>query len=535
MTGGRQALALLPFRAAVAAVVSTRRAGRGRRASPEEFHTGGRLSSPVENGFVLAGDHLPVAALLGVAGLIALHGHGAPAHSVGFLAAWPVVLLVAESVRNCGRFTLADVVAARLRERSLRIAVGISSVTVSVLHLAAQTVAACGLVALLPGGTGVRACVVGVGALAAVLVARGGMRATTRAQAVAAVLLLAGFGTLTVLVLLRHGGDPGALVTAAAERGGHGSAIPVPGPAGGLEPIARTDLLALGVALVLGAAGLPHLLARFVTVPTARAARRSVVWATGLSGALHLAAVVLGLGAAALVGPDAVRALGDSGNAAVPLLALDLGGGAGSTGGAVLCAVVVALAFAAVLATVAGVTLVCSTAVAHDLAHDPYASFPRRRRRGRRPRSARNEVAVARAAVPVVGAFAVALGLLARETNPVFLVGLAFAVAASAHLPVLLYALFWRRFTARGALWAVYGGLVAAVVPTVLSPLVSGGPQALLPQWDFAVLPLRNPGPVSVPLGFLAGWLGTLLSPKPPDGVRYAETEVRALTGAGAA
>jgi cation/acetate symporter len=234
--------------------------------------------------------------------------------------------------------------------------------------------------------------------------------------------------------------------------------------------------------------------------------------------------IVLGLGAAAVVGPDAVRESNAAGNTAVPLLALDLGGGADSTGGAVLFAVVAAVAFATILAVVAGVTLASSASVAHDL----YASL---RRRGTAPRG---EVAVARAAAVGTGVAAIALGLLARDLNVAFLVGLAFAVAASANLPALLYALFWRRFTTRGAVWSVYGGLVPAVALTLLSPVVSGSPDALFPAVDFQCFPLNNPGLVSVPLGFLAGWLGTVTSDEEPDEARHAETEVRSLTGAGA-
>jgi cation/acetate symporter len=530
VTGGHPTLTpLLLCAVAVTAVVTaatpaiTRRAGRGRHGSPEEFHTGGRLFSPMANGFALAGGHLPAAAFLGAAGTIALRGDGGLLLCAGLLAAWPLVLLLAESVRNCGRFTLADVVAVRMRERPVRIAAGVSSVTVSLLCLVAQTAGAGSAVALLlGGGPTVRACaVLGVGVLVAAHVSCGGMRATTWLQTAAAGLLIACAAVLTVLVLLRHGGDPGALAAAAAERGGHGSGLLAPGRGHGWT--AWLDLVSLGLALVLGTAGMPHVLARFLTVPTARAARRSALWAIGLTGGLCLTAVVLGLGAAALVGPEAVRAADTSGNAAVPLLALELGGGAGSAGGAALFAVVAAVALTAVLAVAAGLTLASSASVAHDL----YASLGRRR-------PPRGGTAVARCAAVAVGAVATALALVVREANAALLVGLALAVAASANLPVLLYTLFRRRFTARGALWSVYGGLVPAVALAALSPAVSGGPAALLPQWDFAVFPLHNPALVSVPLGFLAGWLGTLLSPEPADEAGYAETEVRALTGAGA-
>ncbi|MFJ2171354.1 cation acetate symporter [Streptomyces sp. NPDC087851] len=531
MSGDHQTLALVLFSAFVAVTLAiTTWVSRHRHGTAEEFYAGGRLFSPMENGFAIAGDYMSAASFLGISGLIALFGYDGMLYSVGFLVAWLVVLfLVAELVRNCGRFTLADVVASRMAERPVRIAAGTSSVTVSVLYLVAQMVGAGSLVALLLGGTSGAArtwTVIGVGALMVVYVSLGGMRATTWIQIVKAVLLLAGAVALTVLVLVRFHGDVNALLNTAAAHSGHGAGFLVPGLKYGGDWTARLDFISLGLALVLGTAGLPHILSRFYTVPTARAARRSVVWSIGLIGGFYLMTIVLGFGAAALIGSDAVRTSNAAGNTAVPLLALELGGGAGSTGGTILFAVVAAIAFATILAVVAGITLASSASVAHDL----YASL-RRRRPGSTPRG---EVAVARIAAAGIGAVAIALSLLAQELNVAFLVGLAFAVAASANLPVLLYSLFWRNFTTRGAVWSVYGGLIPALLLVALSPVVSGSPAAVLPGVDFHVFPLENPGLVSIPLGFLAGWIGTVTSTEPPDAARHAETEVRSLTGAGA-
>ncbi|MET9293508.1 cation acetate symporter [Streptomyces sp. NPDC003077] len=564
--GDHQILALVLFSAFVAVTLGiTTWVGRRRQGSAEEFYAGGRLFSPLENGFAIAGDYLSAASFLGICGLIALFGYDGLLYAVGFLVAWLLVLfLVAELVRNCGRFTLADVVAARMRVPPVRVAAGAASVTVSVLYLVAQMVGAGSLVGLLLGGSDGPArtwAVIGVGALMVVYVACGGMRATTWIQVVKAVLLMGGAGALTVLVLLRFHGDLNALLHTAAARSGHGGAFLAPGLRYGGDWTARLDFISLGLALVLGTAGLPHILSRFYTVPTARAARRSAVWAIGLIGGFYLMTIVLGFGAAAVLGSDAVRAANAAGNTAVPLLALELGGGTGSTGGTVLFAVVAAVAFATILAVVAGITLASSASVAHDL----YASLRRVRRahgierRGRRtgpggrrtvpaqrraagerghgrvPDGARrDEVAVARLAAVGVGGLAIGLALLARDLNVAFLVGLAFAVAASANLPALLYALFWSRFTTRGALWAVYGGLLPALVLVVFSPVVSGTPEALFPTVDFHLFPLQNPGLVSIPLGFFMGWLGTVTSRHRADEARYAETEVRALTGAGA-
>jgi cation/acetate symporter len=565
VTGEHQTLALALFSGFVAVTLAiTTWVSRDRHGSAEEFYAGGRLFSPMENGFAIAGDYMSAASFLGISGLIALYGYDGLLYSVGFLVAWLVVLfLVAELVRNCGRFTLADVVAARMRERPVRIAAGTSSVTVSVLYLVAQMVGAGSLVALLLGGTSEAAqawTVIGVGALMVIYVTWGGMRATTWIQIVKAVLLMGGAITLTVLVLMRFHGDFDRLLRTAADRSGHGASFLAPGLKYGGDWTARLDFISLGLALVLGTAGLPHILSRFYTVPTARAARRSVVWSIGLIGGFYLMTIVLGFGAAAIVGPDAVRGSNAAGNTAVPLLALDLGGGADSTGGTVLFAIVAAVAFATILAVVAGITLASSASVAHDL----YASLRRKRPEPRNevagPRSVvpeprsevaeprsevaeprsemadpRSEVAVARVAAVGIGVVAIALGLLARDLNVAFLVGLAFAVAASANLPVLLYTLFWRGFTTRGAVWAVYGGLIPAVALVLLSPVVSGSPDAFFPHLDFQYFPLQNPGLVSIPLGFLAGWLGTVTSAEEPDRAGHAETEVRSLTGAGAA
>ncbi|SDK32206.1 solute symporter family protein [Streptomyces indicus] len=529
MTGDHQTLALLLFSAFIAVTLGiTTWVSRNRHGSAEEFYAGGRLFSPMENGFAIAGDYMSAASFLGISGLIALYGYDGVLYSIGFLVAWLVVLLlVAELVRNCGRFTLADVVAARMSERPVRIAAGTSSVTVSVLYLVAQMVGAGSLVALLLGGTSEAAqswTVIGVGALMVVYVSLGGMRATTWIQIVKAVLLMGGAITLTILVLLHFHGDFNQMLNTAADKSGHGKDFLAPGLRYGGDLTSQLDFISLGLALVLGTAGLPHILSRFYTVPTARAARRSVVWSIGLIGSFYLMTIVLGFGAAAIVGTDEVRASNASGNTAIPLLSLILGGGAGSTGGTVLFAFVAAIAFATILAVVAGITLASSASVAHDL----YASLKRRHAKQR------SEVAVARIAAVGIGLAAIGLGLLARDLNVAFLVGLAFAVAASANLPVLLYSLFWRGFTTRGAVWSVYGGLIPAMLLVIFSPVVSGSPTAMFPGVDFHLFPLENPGLISIPLGFLAGWIGTVTSPQGPDPAKHAETEVRSLTGAGA-
>lgn len=506
-------------------------AGRRTRAA-EDFYAGGRSFTPMQNGFAISGDYLSAASFLGITGLIALYGYDGLLYSIGFLVAWLVVLmLVAELVRNAGRYTLADVLTVRMRQRPVRAAAGTAGVAVTLLYLVAQMVGAGSLVALLVGvgdGSARSWTILGVGALMVVYVTVGGMKATTWIQIVKAMLLVCGTAVLTALVVARFHGDLAELMRSAARGSGAGSAFLKPGLRYGGSVSSRLDFISLGLALVLGTAGLPHILARFYTVPTARAARRSVVWAIGLVGCFYLMAIVLGLGAAALVGTDAVRADNPAGNTAVPLLALDLGGGAGSTGGLLLFAVISAVAFATILAVVAGLTLASSASFAHDL----YARALRRA--DKRKVSERQELVVARIAAVCVGALAIVLSLYAQQLNVAFLVGLAFAVAASAHLPTLLYSLFWRRFTTRGTVWAIYGGLLSSLVLVAFSPVVSGGPESIVTSVDFHWFPLENPGLVSIPLGFLAGWLGTVTCRTPADPDRYAELEVRALTGAGA-
>ncbi|MGK5498717.1 sodium:solute symporter family transporter [Streptomyces sp. URMC 125] len=547
MTAAQPLPALLLLCAPAAAVlVLARRTGVGRRGTPEEYHAGGRLLSPAENGLAAAGEHPSATLLLAVAGTAALSGPAGLFCAAALLSAWPLVLLLsAEAVRNCGRFTLADVAALRAREHTVRTAAGIVSVTVAVLCVAAQTAGAAALVRLLPVGAEPRGAVFGAAAAAGALVVLralyGGMRTTTRILAAATVPLLVCACALTAVAVVRAGG-PAALAEAAGGRGGPGTVPALSGHGGGRW--AHADLAALGLALVLGTAGLPHVLARLTAVPTARAARRSVVWAAGAAGLLCPAAVLLGLGAAVLSGavryPDASGGAQEpaaAGGAAVRLLAAEAGGGAGTPWGTVLPAAVAAVCLTAAAAAVAGTALASSAAVVRDL-RAPAPADVRSPRSGRGPGSGRpgRETAAARAGAAGVAAAGVAAGLLLRDVSALVLLGLALAVAASTGLPVLLYTLFRRRFTARGARWALCGGLAAAVVPTVLSPVVSGHPQALLPGADFAVFPLCNPAPLSVPAGFLAGWLGTLLPRgETADAAAHAETEVRALTGAGSA
>jgi cation/acetate symporter len=511
-----------------------------------DFYAGGRQFSGFQNGMAISGDYMSAASFLGIAGLIALFGYDGFLYSIGFLVAWLVaLLLVAEFLRNAGRYTMADVLAFRMRQRPVRSAASISTVVVSIFYLIAQMVGAGALVSLLLGikpgttflgmdaDTAKVATIILVGALMIVYVVVGGMKGTTYVQIVKAFMLMIGALVMTFLVLVHYKFNLSTLLGDAAAQSGKGAAFLEPGLRYGVEKATATetfyskmDLVSLGIALVLGTAGLPHILTRFYTVPTSKIARKSVIWAIGIIGVFYLFTLALGFGAAALVGGKAITAQDKAGNTAAPQLAQALGIKyfGGDTGGAILLAIIAAVAFATILAVVAGLTLASSSSVAHDF----YANVIKRG-----AASERDEVRVARVSALIIGAVAIFLSILAQSQNVAFLVALAFAVAASANLPAILYSLFWKRFNTAGAMWAIYGGLISAVVLVFFSPVVSGSPTAMFPHNDWHWFPLNNPGIISIPLGFLCGWIGTVIS-KEDDTAKYAELEVRSLTGYGA-
>ncbi|WP_369221996.1 cation acetate symporter [Streptomyces sp. R39] len=493
-----------------------------------DFYAGGRQFTGFQNGLAVSGDYMSAASFLGIAGAIALFGYDGFLYSIGFLVAWLVaLLLVAEPLRNSGRYTMGDVLAYRMRQRPVRTAAGTSTIVVSIFYLLAQMAGAGVLVSLLLGITsdgGKIGIVALVGVLMIVYVTIGGMKGTTWVQMVKAVLLIAGALLLTFMVLAKFNFNLSDLLGKAADNSGKGSAFLEPGLKYGATGTSKLDFLSLGIALVLGTAGLPHILIRFYTVPTAKAARKSVLWAIGLIGAFYLMTLALGFGAAALIKPDEIIASNKSGNTAAPLLALHLGG-VDSNWGAVLLATISAVAFATILAVVAGLTLASSSSFAHDI----YANVIKKGQA-----TEKQEINAARWATVGIGAVSIVLGALARDLNVAGLVALAFAVAASANLPTILYSLFWKRFTTAGALWSIYGGLVTAVGLVLFSPVVSGKETSMFPSVDFHWFPLENPGIISIPVGFLLGIVGTLLSKEVPDAAKYAELEVRSLTGTGA-
>ncbi|MER7553364.1 cation acetate symporter, partial [Streptomyces anulatus] len=433
----------------VATLVITVWAGRQTR-SASDFYAGGRQFTGFQNGLAVSGDYMSAASFLGIAGAIALFGYDGFLYSIGFLVAWLVaLLLVAEPLRNSGRYTMGDVLAYRMRQRPVRTAAGTSTIVVSIFYLLAQMAGAGVLVSLLLGITsdaGKILIVALVGVLMILYVTIGGMKGTTWVQMVKAVLLIAGTLLITFLILLKFNFNISDLLGTAASNSGKGAAFLEPGLKYGADSVSKLDFISLGIALVLGTAGLPHILIRFYTVPTAKAARKSVNWAIGIIGAFYLMTIVLGFGAAAILKPGDIIASNKAGNTAAPLAALEIGGGSGSTGGAILLAVISAVAFATILAVVAGLTLASSSSFAHDI----YANVIRRGQA-----TEKEEVRAARWATVAIGVVSIGLGALARDLNVAGLVALAFAVAASANLPTILYSLFWMMIT----------GVVGARVP----------------------------------------------------------------------
>ncbi|PWK90784.1 cation/acetate symporter [Lentzea atacamensis] len=499
------------------------RASRNTKTAADYLAAGRAFTGP-QNGVAIAGDYLSAASFLGIAGAIALNGYDGFLYSIGFLVAWLIaLLLVAELLRNTGKYTMGDVLSFRMRQRPVRAAAATSTMAVSFFYLLAQMAGAGGLVALLLGitGTGGQALVIAVvGALMIAYVLIGGMKGTTWVQIIKAVLLIAGAGIMTLWVLGKYGFNLSSVLGAAVDNAPKaGEKLLGPGLAYGKNGTTKLDFLSLALALVLGTAGLPHILMRFYTVPTAKEARRSVVWAIWLIGIFYLFTLVLGYGAGALVGPDKINAAPGKANSAAPLLALELGG-------PILLGLIAAVAFATILAVVAGLTITASASFAHDI----YANIIKKGQAEDKD----SEVKVARLTAIVIGIVSIVGGIIANGQNIAFLVALAFAVAASANLPTILYSLFWKRFNTSGALWSIYGGLIVTITLIVLSPAVSGQPTSMFKNADFALFPLSNPGIVSIPVAFLLGYVGTILSKEKADPIKQAEMEVRSLTGAGA-
>ena len=506
------------------------RAGKSTKEA-SDFYTGGGSFSGRQNGLAISGDYLSAASFLGIVGAVALTGYDGFLYSVGFFVAWLVALmLVAEPLRNVGRFTMADVLSFRLRQKPVRVAAAIATLFVSLFYLVAQMAGAGSLVAVLLDIHEFvwQAIVVGVvGIIMIIYVLIGGMKGTTYVQMIKAVLLVTGVVIMCALVFISIRGGFNTLFQDAidmhagsenlAKEGYQAEQILEPGLKYGATLATKLDFISLGISLVLGVGGLPHVLMRFYTVPTALEARRSVTWAIVIIGAFYLMTLILGYGAAALVGPDRILNAPGGANSAAPLLALELGG-------SIFMAIISAVAFATVLAVVAGLAITASASIAHDV-YDAVL------RDGQATEE--EQVRVSQITVVILGIASIILGILAMTQNVAFLVSLAFAMAASANLPTILYSLYWRRFNTTGAVASIYTGVVSCLVLIFFSPAVSGSETSMFPGADWAIFPLSSPGLVSIPLAFLAGYIGTLVGKPDHLEALAAEMEVRSLTGVG--
>jgi cation/acetate symporter len=485
------------------------------------FYAAGRQITGAQNGLAISGDYLSAASFLGIAGLIFLYGFDGFLYSIGFLVAFlTVMFLLAERMRNAGKFTIADVLAFRLRERPARTAAALGTLAVVAFYLIAQMVGAGVLIEKLVG-INFSLAVVLTGAFMLCYVVFGGMVATTWVQIIKACLLMAGITVMSIFVLGKVGFNPIELFNKADANKGAESTFSL-GPGTFLtKPI---DTVSLGLALVLGTAGLPHILMRFYTVPNAKAARGSVVWAMFIIGFFYLLTTFIGFGARAFLGEEGVEAAGTAGNLAAPNLAGFLGGGEGTFGGDLFLAVIAGVAFATILAVVAGLVLSASAAVSHDV----WSNIIRKGKD-----SEREEVVVAKIAAFAIGAIAILVAVIGGSgLNVSFMVGLAFAVAASANFPALLLALTWRRFNTAGAVTGVLFGVISSIALVIVSPKVWPGADTVTGSpigWELA-----NPGIVSIPLGFIGCWLGTMLTKEHGAERTYHQLFVRSETGLGA-
>jgi cation/acetate symporter len=502
----------------------------GRSSGASAYFAAGRRITGWQNGIAVAGDYMSAASFLGIAGIIAFQGFDGFMYSVGWLVAYlTLLLIVAEPLRNVGSFTMGDVLAYRLNPRPVRAMAALSTLTVSTFYMIAQMVGAGTLVALLLKGSGIsyKSAVVIVGVLMVAYVVFGGMLATTWVQIVKAGLLMSGTVLLSVLVMGRFHFSLSEFFNAIAHVNDGGKVVNFLQP--GLRykpPYGAVDLISLGLALVFGTAGLPHILVRFYTVPDARTARISVIWAMAIIGSFYIMTTFLGFGAATIVGKGFIAQNGGI-NMSAPLLAQRLAGD-------VFFAFISAVAFATILAVVAGLTISASTSFAHDL----YSNVLRYGRTV----TPKEEVRVARFAVVGVGAVAIAVAIALGPTfNVAYLVGLAFSVAASANFPAIVFSIFWRRFTTEGAVWGLASGLISSLLLIVLSPSIMGIDAPGVAQTARhliqarPIFPLENPGILSIPIGFAGAFLGTLASRVDSTAEsKFTELEVRANTGLGA-
>lgn len=479
-----------------------------------DFYTADGGLTGAQNGIAIAGDYMSAASFLGIAGMIALAGFDGFFYSIGFLVAYLVVLyLVAEPLRNLGKYTMADMIAARFNASKVRGVAAMNSIVISIFYMIAQLVGAGALIELLLGIPYTTSVII-VGILMTVYVVFGGMTATSWVQIIKAILLMAGTAVISFMVFSKFDFSIMKMFSEVKQATPLGDSFLNPGNKFKLP----LDTISLNLALVLGTAGLPHILIRFFTVKDAPTARKSVVYATWIIGAFYILTIFLGFGAAAFVGADDIIAANAAGNMAAPLLAQALGGD-------LLFAFVAAVAFATILAVVAGLVLSAASAFAHDF----YSHILRKGQA-----TEKEQMTAARLASVAVALVSMVLALFAQSMNVAFLVSLAFAVAASANLPVILLTIFWRRFNTGGAVTGMVVGLFSSLLLVALSPNIWAVDGSALFVGE-ALFPLSNPGIVSIPLGFLGAIIGTLVTKSDEVAGNFERILVKANTGIDAA
>ena len=472
------------------------------------FYAADRSITGFQNGLALAGDYMSAASFLGIAGMVAMKGYDGLIYSIGFLVGWPLIMfLIAEPLRNLGKYTFADVVAFRLRQKPIRIASSIGSLVTICFYLIAQMVGAGSLIKTL-FGLPYEGAVVIVGVVMIGYVTFGGMLATTWVQIIKAVLLIGGATVLVILTLAQFHFNPLELFNQAALK----YSDTVLSPGGYVSN--SWDAISLGLALMLGTAGLPHILMRFYTVPSAKEARKSVFVATGFIGYFYMLTFIIGFGAMVLVGQDVIGTFDKGGNMSALLLSE-------TVGGSVFLGFIGAVAFATILAVVSGLTLSGASTISHDLYVNVFKKGVA---------NEQGEVKVAKISTVCLGVLAIFLGLAFKGQNVAFMVGLAFAIAASANFPSLLLSILWKRFTTNGATASIVTGTILSIGLIILSPTV----WVDIFKNKEALFPLKNPALFSMPCAFLVGIIVSLAKKEESAAIKFEEEKLRTYLGVGA-
>ncbi|MFC5217687.1 cation acetate symporter [Streptomyces coerulescens] len=504
-SGNAQAMSLVAFCVVVTVTLLLCVMTGPDRDDLDEFYTGYSSLSPMRNGLAIGGDYISAATVLGTTGVVALCGYDGVVLALSTaLSLMLLMFLLAEPLRNAGRFTMGDALARRMPGRGVRIAAcGVTLAALLPLMLV-QLAGTGQLLAFILGfsSDGLKTgCVIGLGVLMISYAAIGGMKGTALIQILKLVMLLGSGAVVALMVLNRFDWDPGALFNAAAEHSGVGPAFLQSGLQFAGSPYPRVDMISSQLAVVLGGAVLPHITMRMYTATSARQVRRSMSWAVSSVALFVLVITIVGFGATALIGREVIAGADPQGNTAYLLGSRAAFGAEVSTAESLLFTAVTTAIFLTVLASVAGMILACANSLAHDL-------FATRMRE----LSAHREMALARLAAIGVGVPAIVLATMVQHRSLQPLVTLSFTLGASAIAPALVYSLFWRRYTRAGLMWTLIGGTAVVLVLMPWTNLVSGSPVSAFPEADFNWFPFTTPGLVSVPAGFLFGWLGTVRS-----------------------